>query len=145
VKAILIDPSTKTISPLELDSGDYEDIRKAVFNGESNGLIEAVTLGLNHHMYVDEEGILKPWEEQSFFKLTTGQYLAGRAVILRGTEDGGEADVTIPIGMVIGVVQFVEPEEVRIPTPTFTSFEPDGTETVTRLASTNEWTIDNQP
>lgn len=146
MRAILVDPMARTVTEVQLESGKYEDIKKALFPDGPQGYIEAVDLGSNHHMYVDEEGLLKPWEEQSFFQFTaTKQYIAGRGLILCGTEDGDEIDARVPLGMVKTAVRFVEPQEVHVPTPTFTNVNDDGTTETTRIVPEEEWTFDNQP
>jgi hypothetical protein len=106
MRAILIDPSNKSVTEIE-HSGQYKDIVETL----GIRMIEAVGLGLDHHMYVDEEGLLVADHPNGYFKLPQSQVYAGKAIIFRGTPDGEEAPATIGIEHVRRIVQFVTPTE----------------------------------
>ena len=103
MRAIIINPEDRTITETETD-GSLKSLQQIV-----RGLIEPVYQGLddNHHCYVNEEGLLN--DPQYFFMFTDGhQPLAGRAVILSTTNDGGEAPCTLSVDWVKERVTFMD-------------------------------------
>jgi len=90
MRAILIDPTTKTVTEVDYD-GNYESIYKWI----DAQTFECVDLGDPDHntVYVDEEGLLAD-EPGPFFTVSTyAQPLAGKGLIL-ATDDEGESVAT---------------------------------------------------
>lgn len=78
MRAILIDPFTRTVSDIETDASldEMYDVLKV-------DLITVIQVGASHAMILDDEGLLKDKETQAYFTLKgMEQPLAGRAMIL---------------------------------------------------------------
>jgi hypothetical protein len=151
MKAIHINPWSKTITEVQISKGDtYEALRSVVFAGKERGLLEACSLGAGHVAFLDEEGLLLDWDHQAFFGMVrqdgSVQTIAGHAVILRNDGYGGETDCTLPIEMIQATVLWIDREDVRTPAPTITTIGKDGDEVTEPLdGKTTEWTYNNQP
>lgn len=103
MRAIVINSADRTITETEID-GSLPSLQQIV-----GGLIEPVTQGLDglHHCYVNEEGLLD--DPQHFFMFKDGhQPLAGNAVILAETDDGGEAPCSLSLDWVKDRVTFMD-------------------------------------
>lgn len=122
MRAILIDPTTKTVSETEY-SGDYHDITKLI--AAESGLFTVVRLSSSHVMYVDDEGLLVNPNPNGYFRLEGyPTILAGKGLIVGSTPDGNDVETSIPVSVVEAVVTFVDnpdPEDIE-PTITVTSF-----------------------
>lgn len=104
MKAILIDPRTKTVEPVETDGG-WQHLQQLVRTEGSP--VDAVGNRKNGDaVWVDDEGQLKGG--QSFFLLDGfgDQPLAGRGVILGTTVAGDSCEPTITIEEVRERVRF---------------------------------------
>ena len=152
ISAIIIDPATRTVRQEQLTSdlnGElYHALKRAVFgdNETGHGYIEHISLGADHGIYIDEEGVLKPWDEQHFFRLGENLTIAGRAVLVKDTPDGDSADCELSIDYVTAPITWMEAKDVRVPAPFMETFNPK-TGQVERelLAGVEFWTYDNQP
>lgn len=153
IKAILIDPHAKTVShcDVELDAhhSSYEGLRDLIFKySEGKGLLQAVNVGGNHSLYIDEEGLLMDWDSQAFFSMgraAQSMTLAGVAVLMSDTIDGDTGPCTIPIEFVQAVVRWMPPSEVRVPAPYMETMNDDGSVNREYIAGVQEWTYENQP
>lgn len=151
--AILIDPHMRMLTMIELPvnaegDADYEAIRHAVFGDGERGLLQAVNIGAGHSMFIDEEGLLMDWEKQAFFQLgrpPACHTFAGRAVILRDTDEGGTSSCLLPLALVAGKTVWLDPREVDVPAPVLITQDERGNEEVTLLAGVERWTYGNQP
>jgi hypothetical protein len=108
MKAILIDPFTRSITEVEYD-GDYTKIYS---------LIDCDTFTLapiNHRgdgIFVDDEGLFKPGQE--FFKHANyPQPLAGKGMILGCDEEGDSTEPTVSLEDTIKAVRFMTIDEIR--------------------------------
>lgn len=173
MRAILIDPFKKSVSQIDVPKG-LDGLRDAVFqvhaprdpadaeakalSGESPGYVEVVRLHKRIDMWIDEEGLLKPWEKQRFFHLKgepDTRHYAGYGVLLgvnSSGEDTADAPAWLTVGAVYSIVDWVEPQDVRVPAPRFFSGdELDESMHVKpgakgkSLSHSDEWSIDNQP
>lgn len=147
--ATLIDPKARVVKPWALHTDEegsaYDSLVDAISQyADSRLYIEHIDVGAGHGMYLDENGVLMPWDDQSFFKLGD-QTFAGVAVIVRDTDDGYSASCEIPLGLIASRVEWIEPRQVRIPAPVMQTIGADGKVETTYLAGCREWTYDNQP
>lgn len=154
LKAIIIDPISRTVAYCDVERDDngstYEGLRDLIFkHREQSGYIEHVSVGANHGLYIDEEGVLIDWDAQGFFCLRQGDKVtspfAGVAILVGDTPDGDTGDCLLPLQMIHDSVQWIEPQQVSIPAPFMTSYDKDGNEQKTLLAGVEEWTYGNQP
>lgn len=98
--AILIDPVAKTVEAIQ-HSGEYDDIRATL----GCKWIEAVDIGGDYHIYVDEEFLLKD-EPGPFFQIDKGNPLGGRGIIFSTTPDGDEASALVSPDLIRAYVTF---------------------------------------
>lgn len=149
MKAILIDPFAKTVREL-YTSGAYDVIKRLVFVdllGRS-GYLEAVYIGADHSMYIDEEGLLVPWDEQAFFELglpSNCRQIAGRAVIFKNTDDGDNADCELPVSIVARTVRWIGAQAVSVAAPVLTTVGKDGDVKRELLHGVERWDYLHQP
>lgn len=154
LKAIIIDPVNQTVDYCDVerneDGSTYDGLVDLIFkHHEEAGLIQHISVGAGHGLYMDEEGILCDWDNQGFFCLRNGdamtQPFAGVAILVSDTPDGDTADCLLPLSLIRDSVQWVEPKDVRVPAPVMTSIDKHGNEQRTLLAGVEEWTYANQP
>ena len=132
MRAIVINPTLKTITVEDLPGTDtLEIILAAVFPGGERGMIQAVNIGAQHDLWIDEEALLRPWIDQAFFSIGDNPPIGGIGVILSHTRDGESHDCYAPIEPVQRVIRWVAPQDVVIPAPTIQTmskdtFEPEG-------------------
>lgn len=111
MRAILIDPFTRTVSDIDTAAGldDLYDILQV-------DLITVMQVGASHAMILDDEGLLKDSSEQEYFQLKgMDQPLAGRGLIL-ADEYGENRPATLTLKEVADKVVWlrnkdVDPEE----------------------------------
>lgn len=128
MKAILIDPSNKTVSEISL-SGDWKDIAKHLG-------CEYITVAFYIHAddkhapdvcYVDDEGLLINPNPNGYFRMPGLGYpgtLAGKGLIVGSTYAGEEAPAFHNADTVAGAVEFIDspdPDSIE-PTITVTAF-----------------------
>lgn len=89
MRAILIDPTTETVTEIEVQK--FKDLYRIC----ECTMVEAVRMPAGHQLWLDEEGLLKP-EPKPFFQVPWyPQPLCGKAVLL-GTDARGEIDDAEP-------------------------------------------------
>jgi hypothetical protein len=154
VNAIVIDPYTRTIRFVDLPdiAGDdngrdaYNMLRLAIFEGQDVGIIQGIQVGEQHMLWIDEESLLKPWEDQAFFSVNGNPPIGGRGVIVGLDHDGGTLPCTGALAPVVNGVQWVEPRDVVVPAPTWQrmngELEPEGEPEVLD-GGPAEWTFAN--
>lgn len=76
IDGVLIDPATKEITPVQLEPGDLDRIYQLL----DCDRFAVAWLNDGAVVYVDDEGLLKP--NSFFFHEPTGQFLAGRGLVL---------------------------------------------------------------
>lgn len=151
IRGILIDPFNKAVTEVEVESGDgaYESMRSHVFGDKDKGLLQAVGLGGGITLWIDEEGLLCDWDTQAFFKLKGNDEetdpFAGRGLLLMDDGQGGEASCPLPVDLVFESVSWVDPRNVVVQAPMFTTFNDDGTTTTVPLTGSDKWDYHNQP
>lgn len=149
MKAILIDPFTKTVCELQT-SGAYDAIKRLVFVDllDRSEYLEAVNIGAGHCMYIDEEGLLVPWDEQAFFEIglpSNCRQIAGRAVICKSTDDGDNADCELPVSIVVQTVRWISAQAVSVAAPVLTTVGKDGDIKRELLHGVERWDYLHQP
>lgn len=153
ITAIIIDPIARVIDKCEIESIDgstYDGLRDLVFkHREQPGYLEAIRVGANHSIYIDEEGVFFDWDHQGFFRMRQGDResdpIAGVAVMVSDTPDGDVSDCWLPLDLIRSSIEWIEPRQVRVKAPFMTSFNDKGEEEKTLLAGVEEWTYYNQP
>jgi hypothetical protein len=109
MRAILIDPTEKTVTEIDGDFANYKKINEAI----GADLFTVVGLGKGETIYVDDEGLLtNPPKDLFRWK---GYYapLAGRGLIL-GTDDGGGTIATIiPLDVARANVDWLDDVELK--------------------------------
>lgn len=104
MRAILIDPFTKSVEEVTTN-GKLDDIYR-LLNVE---LITTVTLSDTDALFLDDEGLFVPKEQQEYFHWTGSmQPFAGRGLILGADWEGESADAEIDIDTVRKRVHFLD-------------------------------------
>lgn len=107
MRAILIDPFTRTIDAIETDAS-LDDLYKILHVD----MITVVSFDREHAMILDDEGLLKGKEEQAYFWVKGAeQPFAGRGLIV-GDDYGENRAATIGIDKVREVVKFLDNDQV---------------------------------
>lgn len=112
MKAVLIDPHTKTVTDIQLpEGGRLEEMRKLI----GCDLLTAITLESGDSLFLDDEGLYVPG--QKFFALPEDyiEPLAGRALVLGLDHSNGESiDAHFSSEDILdsGIVFFEDIEEV---------------------------------
>jgi hypothetical protein len=107
-------------------------------------LLERVGVGGGHYFMIDEQGILRDWDAQAFFIASAGSAsltIAGRALVVRGTSDGGESDCEIGIGAIRSTIRWIDAHQVNVAAPRETSRGGR----VVLLDGNDRWTYNSQP
>lgn len=125
MKAILIDPSNKTVTDVDYD-GDYQKIASII--GASSGLFDVVRSGDDAIMYIDDEGLLVNPNPHGYFRI--GNFpntFAGKGLVVgvRLDADGAhDTDISRGADELTRFVRFIDnPDEASIdPAITVTSF-----------------------
>ena len=103
MRAILIDPFTRSITEIEIDptlNNMYETL--------GVDLITVVSIKPDHALIIDDEGFLKSKESQEYFWWAgADQPFAGRGLIL-GDKYGENKDATMTLDQVNKCIQFVD-------------------------------------
>jgi len=110
MKAILIDSESLTVT--EVEAEDINDIYRLI----GCSMIEAVQLGNNQFMYVDEEGLLPhQYKGKRFYLNQDGRSYAGNALLFANGDEGETASTELTL------------QEARAKIAYFvTDVEPDG-------------------
>jgi hypothetical protein len=108
MRGILIDPFTRTVSEIET-SGKLAEIYELL----GVELVTVVSVGEDQSLFLDDEGLLVPKEEQEYWNLKgSNQPYAGRGLILGLDEDGDNIDATMSGVEVAMLVTFLDKEEL---------------------------------
>ena len=159
MRAIHINPWSKTIREIDLDDDGegcitYDALRRAVFNGRihAQGYIDRVNLGGNIDAWIDEDGVMIPWDEQRFCALhplgkpQDGITMAGH-VILTG-HDGWGGTTALPAHIIVELVQktvqWLDAREVTVEAPKIYTVDPK-TGAKTLVDDQGTWDYENQP
>jgi hypothetical protein len=107
MRAILIDPFTRTVSDIDTAAG-LDDLYEIL----QVDLITVMRVGASHAMILDDEGLLKDNSEQEYFQLKgMDQPLAGRGLIL-ADEYGKNRPATLTLKEVTDKVVWLRNEDV---------------------------------
>jgi hypothetical protein len=107
MRAILIDPFTRTVSDIDT-AASLDDLYEIL----QVDLITVMRVGASHAMILDDEGLLKDRFEQEYFQLEgMDQPLAGRALIL-ADEYGENRPATLTLKEVADKVVWLRNEDV---------------------------------
>ena len=112
MKAILIDPIKLDVTEVNIGT-DYREIYKQI----DADTFECITINKNGDaIYIDEEGLLKPFETQCFFMFSGyPQPIAGKGLILGLNRATGESEnPTITVKEVIQKVSYLTPYQVYL-------------------------------
>lgn len=150
IKAIFINAKDRTIEYIEIPQGKvYDTVRSLVFKDQELGYLEAYRVGANHHIYIDEEGVLKDWDQQHFFMFRVppkGVCFAGNAVMLQEDGMGADKSVGLPISMVRETVHWITPQEAHFPAPMITTWDANNQPITTPMEpGVTEWTYNSRP
>lgn len=130
MKAILIDPFTRSVSEVETPGAladmyaliDAEMIELVSVESQLGSFSRAYPLGFV--LVVDEEGALKPASEQEYFAFN-GQQLSGKALIV-GLDDMGEfTDCPYGVGAFLPYVRFLDKSEGYEPAFGYREYQAD--------------------
>jgi len=107
MRAILIDPFTRTVSDIDTDAG-LDDLYRIL----DVDLITVLRVGAGHAMILDDEGLMKNKIEQEYFQFEgMDQPLAGRGLIL-ADEYGENRPATLTLEQVEEKVVWLDKEDV---------------------------------
>ena len=125
-EALLIDPFKKTCEVVRSTLNFKGE--KGVYQFIGADCVDAVR-GPGCISWVDDEGLLKPWDQQGFFKIPGYQTpLAGKCLVVADffRDDGETTYCDLPRAVTAAlakVIAFPDARNVRVPKPTFTYFE----------------------
>ena len=141
IRAILVNPIAKTVTEIQM-LNDFDNMKAEHIGCE---LAEVMDFGEGVDAWIDEEGMLKNWDDQGFTKFAGVVTLAGN-VVLTGRKNGDMAALPdhITAELVRDMAVFVPPKAVRVPGTKITTIEPDGT-LKTESIGPEELTYENQP
>lgn len=107
MRAILIDPFTRTVSDIDTDAG-LDDL----YNILQCDMITVIPVSPGHAMILDDEGLLKDRDTQAYFELRgVPQPFAGRALIV-ADEEGENRAATFELGLIRSSVNFLDSSKV---------------------------------
>lgn len=109
MRGILIDPFAKKVSEIET-SGKLAEIYELL----GVELITAVSIGEEHSLFLDDEGLLAPKASQEYWQLKgSNQPYAGKGLILGLDEEGDNIDATMEAEDVAMLVSFLDKENIE--------------------------------
>lgn len=85
IKGLLIDPDNETIEYV-----DCEDNLNGIKSVLGCKYITVVGIGLDHHFYCDDEGLINGEHTKGFKSNLYGGMIAGKAIIFSDDGEGGE-------------------------------------------------------
>lgn len=107
MRAILIDPFTRTVSDIDTDAG-----LDSLYDILQVDMITVMQVGASHCLILDDEGLLKSKIGQEYFQLRgMDQPLAGRGLIL-ADEYGESRPATLNLAEVEDKVIWLDKEKV---------------------------------
>ena len=107
MRAILIDPFTRTITDVEY-SGDYKDIYKLI---DCDTFTVATINNRDDGIFVDDEGLFKPGQA-FFWHDGYPQPLAGRGLVLGCNEEGESVEPSVSMADVVNHTRFMTIDEI---------------------------------
>jgi len=108
MRGILIDPFTRLVSEVEI-SGKLLDIYELL----GVNLITAVSLNENQSLFLDDEGLMVPKENQEYWNWKgSNQPYAGKGLILGLDSNGDNVDTTMSGLEVAALVSFLDKEDI---------------------------------
>jgi hypothetical protein len=110
MKAILINPFDKSITEVELKTGDLAEIYALT----DSTIVEAVSVSQGNDVFINEEGLLGDLDEQQFFLLGDNNngwmMLAGKGLVLGNNSDGDSVSTTLTVPQLWQMVAWPEHE-----------------------------------
>lgn len=108
MRGILIDPFTRSISEIET-GGKLAEIYELL----GVELITVVSVGDDQTLFLDDEGLLVPKEQQEYWQWRgSNQPYAGKGLILGVDEEGENIDAVSTVEEIAGLVSFLEKAEI---------------------------------
>lgn len=147
-RAILIDPFAKTVTEVQIHGDTLPGMYAALDCQQVNAISMGKVGGIQHDLWVDEEGLFIPWGEQAFYQLNGyPEPLAGRGLIFACSPDGDtiSASSLLTTERVKTVVSWVDAENVEVSAPRMIVRDAEGQEETTLLAGVDKWTYNQQP
>lgn len=109
MRGILIDPFKRTVEEIETDGSLTE-----IYNLLEVQVITTVVMGYNDTLYLDDEGLFVPKEEQAYFRIKGNtQPFAGRGLILGTDYEGENDDAMTPLPDIREAVLWIDNDEVE--------------------------------
>ena len=111
MRAILIDPSTQTITEVDYN-GDY----KQIYTFIDAASFDCVQLNESDTIYVDDEGLLNDAVSRiSMFRVDGDNpaYLAGKGLVLGTNEEGESIGTELSLVALSNIVAFGRPERLN--------------------------------
>lgn len=100
MRGILIDPTTKTVSAVDVAPG-----LDAIYKLIDADAFDAVRLPNTDVIYIDDEGLYR--EDQTYFAIPGAmQPFAGKGLVVGSTRDGDDADAKLTVEQVRAMVRF---------------------------------------
>ena len=86
ITGVLIDPAERTLSPAQFEPGDLPKMYEML----GCDLVTLAYLDDSAAVFVDDEGLFKP-DQSFFYHEPTGQFLAGKGLVVGPPDDEGES------------------------------------------------------
>lgn len=154
VTGILIDPFTRTVSTVQVPDGSTDALLNFLYRSIQCDMVGCSSLPNEDSGYYDDDGLLKPWDQQAFFHVI-GWFdypLAGRWVVTRFTPGVDEdydplEDCVTDVDALRALIKWVAPQDVVVPSPSFIEYDEAGNVSSSKPVDggSGVWTFDNQP
>lgn len=154
VTGILIDPFARTVTPVQVPDGSTDALLHFLYANIQCDIVGSSGLPNEDSGYYDDDGLLKPWDQQAFFYVP-GWFdypLAGRWIVTRftpGVEEDYDplSDCATDIDKLRATIQWVAPQDVVVPSPQFVEYDKAGNVSSAKPVDggSGVWTFDNQP
>lgn len=106
MKAILIDPTTRTIKEV-----DYDGEFKTIYELTSCDCITIARIpDTGDEIYLDDNGMTNSPDKLFAFKRSQGQPYAGKGLVVGHNEMGEDVEPTVTVDQLIEAVVFLDPE-----------------------------------
>jgi hypothetical protein len=124
MRAILIDPHLQQVREVDVAEKDGDADLASLREHIGCEWVQTVSLGGGIQLWIDEEGMLKPWEQQRFFRLKENLPLAGRGVMLSSSGSTCvDLHPAITCQNVWSLVSWVDAKNVVVPVMTIARAE----------------------